>query len=249
MTRFNHITQGQMSILSILAGSAGAAMANQRLYRDLKTSYLQAIRGLANSIEARDECTAGHTDRVCRLAEMVARRLKWDERRLEHLVMGCTLHDIGKIGVPDRILNKPDRLTDEERARMMAHPEVGLMIIDGIDLFRPAIPYIIAHHEWYDGTGYPNGLTGEEIPVEGRLLAVVDTFDAILSDRPYRKGASVRQAVSELVKFSGTQFDPEIVKALVEILLDGSVDFKSMFGREENVEEIRELLPTEKAQA
>lgn len=249
MTRFNHITQGQISVLSILAGSAGAAMANQRLYRDLKTSYLQAIRGLANAIEARDECTAGHTDRVCRLAEMVARRMKWNERRLEHLVMGCTLHDIGKIGVPDRILNKPDRLTDEERSRMMAHPEVGLMIIDGIDLFRPAIPYVIAHHEWYDGTGYPNGLAGEEIPIEGRLLSVADTFDAILSDRPYRRGASVKQAVSELIKFSGTQFDPEIVQVFIEILLDGTVDFKSMFGREEDVEQIRELLPTERVQA
>ena len=248
-SRFDHLTSGQVNVLTILANSAASAIANQRLWGELKMSYLQAIRALANAIEARDECTAGHTDRVTQLAATVARHLNWDDQRLETLTMGCTLHDIGKIGVPDRILNKPGCLSDNERQMMQAHPEVGLMMIDGIDLFKPAIPYVIAHHERYDGTGYPNGLAGEGIPIEGRLLSVVDTFDAIMSDRPYRAGASLKQAVSELVIYRGIQFDPDIVDAFLEVILAGGVDFEVLYGRTEDPEQIRELLPTEMVQA
>ncbi|MFH1688577.1 MAG: HD domain-containing phosphohydrolase [bacterium] len=248
-TRFDHLTSGQVNVLTILANSAASAIANQRLLSDLETSYIQAIRALANAIEARDECTAGHTDRVCVLAESVARRLGWDKQRLEMLVMGCTLHDIGKIGVPDRILNKPERLSDDERQKMQAHPEVGLMMIDGIDLFKPAVPYVIAHHERYDGTGYPNGLAGEDIPIEGRLLSVVDTFDAILSDRPYRPGANLKRAVSELIKYRSIQFDPVIVDAFLELISSGGIDFEMLYGRDEDLQQIRDLMPTEKAPA
>ncbi len=246
-SRFDRLTPGEIDVLAILANSAAAAIANYRHYEDLHASYLQAIKGLANAVEARDQYTAGHTDRVTRLAEQMARHLGWDERRIEHLNMGCTLHDIGKLGVPDDILNKPGHLTDEERTMMQSHPELGLKIIDGIDLFRPAIPYIIAHHEWYDGTGYPKGLKGEEIPIEGRLLAVADTFDAILSDRPYRDGADLSVAVSELVKFKGTQFDPEIVDVLFDLLRAGKIDFVLHYGREMDTSQIEELKPTEKA--
>jgi HD-GYP domain-containing protein (c-di-GMP phosphodiesterase class II) len=146
--------------------------------------------------------------------------------------MGCTLHDIGKIGVPDAILNKADRLTDEERKCMMEHPQVGLKIIRDIDLFNRCKPYIIAHHERYDGDGYPNGLQGDEIPVEGRLLAVVDTFDAIMSDRPYRKGAALTVAISELVENAGKQFDPSLVKTFIGVLKAGEIDLLEMYGRE-----------------
>ncbi len=246
--RFGSLTPGQFDILGILASSAASAIANDRLYRDLKGSYLQAIRGLANAVEARDQCTAGHTDRVCRLAELMGQELGWTESQLEGIVMGCTLHDIGKIGVPDRILNKPGAFTEDELKQMRSHPDLGRNIIDGIDLFQPAMPYVVAHHEHYDGSGYPHGLKGDEIPVEGRLLAVVDTFDAILSDRPYRDGSDLRTAVGELIKYSGSQFDPAMVRVFLKVLKGGQIDFKAMFGRSESLDQLDdiELPATEK---
>lgn len=244
--RFKWITPGEMDVLTILTNSAATAIANDRLYKDLQSSYLQAIRALANAVEARDKCTKGHTDRVTVLAKLVAEELNWSRSEIYNLVMGCMLHDIGKIGVPDRILNKPDILDDQEREKMINHPMVGLQIITGVDLFKPAIPYIKGHHERFDGNGYPEGLKGEQIPVEGRLLAVVDTFDAILSDRPYRKGASVRKAVMELISNRGTQFDPELVDVFLRIISQKKIDFMEMYGREEDIESLDDILVTEK---
>ena len=158
-----------------------------------------------------------------------------------------SLHDIGKIGVPDSILNKNGKLTDEEKAMMNNHPELGLNIIKGIELFQPAIPFIQSHHEWYNGAGYPHQLKEEDIPIEGRLLTVVDTFDAIMSDRPYRKGNSLKNTIAEILKFSGIQFDPKIVEALVSILRKGQVDLLDFYGREESLEQIDELLSITKS--
>jgi len=237
-TRFAQIPPGQLNLLSIFASSAGSALTNYELYSNLRNSYMQAIRALANAIEARDAYTAGHTDRVCRLAELIARELEWSQPDIDNLIMGCTLHDIGKIGVPDSILNKPGQLSNDEYERMLNHPHLGLKIISGIDLFRPAIPYIMGHHERYDGSGYPHGLKGEQIPVEGRLLAVADTFDAILSDRPYRKGRSLKVAVEELVNNAGKQFDPDIVRTFIKVVQSGQVDFEEMYGRTEDLASI-----------
>jgi len=233
--RSDQIPHGRLDVLSILSSSAASAIANQNLYTDLKKSYLQAIRALASAIEARDDYTAGHTDRVTKLAEQVALQLGWDERRIQTLQVGCTLHDIGKIGVPDAILTKTDRLTEAERKLMNKHPQLGLKIIRGVDLLRPAIPYLASHHERFDGNGYPRGLQGDEIPIEGRLLAVADTFDAIMSDRPYRKGAPVAVAIKELTDNKGTQFDPEIVDAFLEVLRTRKVDLRGLYGREEDL--------------
>lgn len=244
--RFESIRQGQLNVLTILTNSAASAMANYRLYQDLRGSYLQAIHGLANAIEARDSYTAGHTDRVSRIAEAIARHLGWSEMQIHNLHMGCTLHDIGKIGVPDSILNKPGRLTSDELALMQDHPRMGLKIIEGIDLFKPAIPYIIAHHERYDGEGYPNGLKGEDIPIEGRLLTVADTVDAILSNRPYRDGASLEIALRELVNNRGTQFDPHLVDVAMHIILTGKVDLQAMYGHPFDLEAARQSLSSGK---
>ncbi len=241
--RFEQVTPGQMDVLSILANSAAAAIANFRLYQDLQNSYIESIRALAQAIEARDECTRGHTDRVVKLAELVATELDWSERQMRTLAMGCTLHDIGKLGVPDSILNKQGELSDDERAMMQSHPDVGLKIVKGIELLKPAIPYIIAHHERYDGSGYPRGLKGKEIPIEGRLLSVVDTLDAILSDRPYRKGAPLETALRELWDNRGTQFDPEIVEILFQLIRAGKIDFISLYGVEVDVSCVDDLVP------
>ncbi|HOP06016.1 MAG TPA: response regulator [candidate division Zixibacteria bacterium] len=247
--RFDRLTQGQINVLNILANSAAATMTNFALYQDLRQSYLQAIRGLAQAIEARDEYTAGHTDRVSRLAESIARELGWSEKSIEALAMGCTLHDIGKIAIPDSVLNKPGKLTEEEHKLMLDHPNLGLNIIQGIDLFRPAEPYIVSHHEAYDGSGYPLGLAGEDIPIEGRLLSVADTFDAIVTDRPYRKGADLDVAVSELIKYKGKQFDPDLVEVFLDLIADGKIDLKTLYDREFDLSVVNEIRATETAPA
>ncbi|MDZ4723002.1 MAG: response regulator [candidate division Zixibacteria bacterium] len=246
---FGRITPGQFDILTILTNSAASAITASNLYYDLRTSYLQAIHALANAIEARDPYTAGHTDRVLKLAELIARKMNWSEKQIDHLTVGCTLHDIGKIGVPDAVLNKVGKLTDEEWKQMMKHPTVGLKIVRHIDLFAPAVPYIISHHERYDGNGYPDGLKGEEIPFEGRLLAVADTFDAIVSDRPYRKGASFETAVLELIAHSGTQFDASVVVVFLEVILENGKSLQQWYNRPIDIDLLQKIILTETAQA
>jgi len=245
-SRFGQVTPGQLDILSLLTNTAANAIANNNLYKDLQQSYLQAIHGLANAIEARDNHTAGHTDRVSILADKLADDMGWDDQQKHSLLMGCTLHDIGKIGVPDNILNKPAKLTDDEVQIMQEHPNVGLKIISDIDLFKAAKPFIIAHHERWDGNGYPNKLKGEEIPIEGRLLAVIDTFDAILSDRPYREGSTVKEAVSELIKFRGIQFDPTIVDTFILLLRQGKADLKELYDVDDDLSCLDEIVISEK---
>jgi len=235
VARSEQVPLGRLDVLSILANSAASAIANQNLYQDVQRSYLQGIAALAKAIEARDKYTAGHTDRVTKMAEPLARRLGWDDAQIFDLHTGCTLHDVGKIGVPDAILNKAGRLTDSERRLMMRHPQLGYQIIKGIDLFKPAIPYILSHHERFDGEGYPKGLKGEEIPIEGRILAVVDTVDAILSDRPYREGASLETAIVELLSHKGRQFDPALVDLFIEVIRCGEIDLVELYGREEDL--------------
>jgi len=229
--RFHHITAGQEHLISLLASSAAQAVENNYMDRDLRRSYWMTIKALANAIEARDYYTAGHTDRVYRLAKMTARKLGWDSGRITYLRTGCILHDIGKIGVPDAVLNKPGILDAEERKIMQVHPELGASILQSIPFLEQVIPYIISHHERYDGGGYPRGLKGEKIPIEGRLLAVADTFDAIMSDRPYRASSTPEEAIRELIKYRGTQFDPAVVDAFISGYNEGLVNINVIYGR------------------
>jgi response regulator RpfG family c-di-GMP phosphodiesterase len=223
----NHLspfTIGQIHSLSIIASKAASAIENSKLYEELKDSYLETLTALANAVEARDIYTRGHTDRVWYMAEFIARQMGWEEGKLWEVKMGGILHDIGKIGVPDAILNKPEALTEEEFEIMKQHPDCGAKILEGISFLKPAIPYVLYHHERYDGKGYPNRLKGEQIPIQGRLIAVVDTFDAITSDRPYRKSKGFKLAIKEIKDCSGTQFDPQVAKILVEAWEHGRID-------------------------
>lgn len=202
-----------------------------RYAEDLRKSYLHERRQreqliqsqrataitLAKAIEKRDRYTGGHTDRVTEYAKLTAKQLDWPEERLAVLELAGHLHDVGKIGVPDAVLNKPGKLTVEEFEMMKAHPEIGEQIIRGIDFLEALVPYVLYHHERYDGKGYPKGLSGEAIPIEGRLLAVSDTFDAMTSSRPYRKQLDPDRAIEEIERCSGTQFDPKIVGIFLEI--------------------------------
>lgn len=225
-------TTGQLHSLSIIASKAASAIENSRLYEDLKESYMETLTALANAVEARDIYTRGHTERVWYVAELIARQMGWDENKLWEVRMGGVLHDIGKIGVPDAILNKPKPLTQKEFEIMRQHPSCGAKILEGISFLKPAIPYVLYHHERFDGTGYPFGLRGEDIPIQGRLMAVVDTFDAITSDRPYRKSKGFGMALREIKDCSGSQFDSEVARILVEAWERGKIDKEKLKTKE-----------------
>ncbi len=217
-------SQGQLTGLGLLASKAAAAIESSNLYEDLKETYIATVEALANAIEARDTYTRGHTERVYVLSKILADELGWSEAELGDLRIGGILHDIGKIGVPDSILNKSGLLTDEEFEIMRTHPEKGARMVESIPFLRTALPYIKYHHERHDGEGYPYGLKGDEIPLPGRLLAVVDTIDAVTSDRPYRKGRPLAEAIEEIKNHSGTQFNPEIVEACLSAYSKGKLD-------------------------
>jgi putative nucleotidyltransferase with HDIG domain len=172
---------------------------------------------LTRAIEARDPYTRGHSSRVTDLAEAVARRLGWSEERISSLRVGGPLHDIGKLAVSDEVLCKEGRLDDDELAQIREHPKIGAKLLLRVTAFREAIPYVLYHHERWDGTGYPSGKRGEEIPVEARVLAIADAFDAMTSDRPYRSALSREEALAEVERCAGTQFDPKIARVFLEV--------------------------------
>ncbi|MBS1716276.1 MAG: diguanylate cyclase [Armatimonadetes bacterium] len=188
------------------------------LHRYLKDGSLATIQALAAAVDAKDSYTNGHSERVARYAVDLARAVGADEDTVDLVYRTGTLHDVGKIGVPDDILKKPGRLTDEERAIMETHPALGEVIVRKVPGLEETLPGVRHHHERYDGKGYPDGLAGDRIPWLARILAIADTYDAMTSDRPYRKGLDVDFALSEIEKGAGSQFDPEMVKVFVEII-------------------------------
>jgi putative nucleotidyltransferase with HDIG domain len=211
--------------LTAFAIESAIALENARLYSHLKRAFTDTVRVIANAVEARDPYTAGHTERVTQIALETARELGWTREQQEILEFGGLLHDIGKVGVADAILRKPGRLTDDEYREMKQHPIIGARMLEGVGVLRPVLPYVLYHQERYDGKGYPFGLAGTEIPIEGRMLAVVDTFDAMTSNRPYRKALSVEESVAEIVRNRGTQFDPEVVDAFVRVVQRGQLKY------------------------
>lgn len=187
---------------------------DELMLAQLKSAYKDSLFVLANAIEARDSYTHAHMKRLNLYARALAEQLGWDGVRLEILEFGAILHDIGKIYIPESVLRKESSLSDEEWAEMRKHPEVGALMIRDIPYLAPAIPLVLHHHERWDGTGYPAELNGEDIPEGARLLAVADAFDAMTSDRPYRKAMSGEAAYAEIQSGSGKQFDPGMVKAM-----------------------------------
>jgi HD-GYP domain-containing protein (c-di-GMP phosphodiesterase class II) len=181
------------------------------------------LASFSAALETRDPYLRGHSARVTAIAEALARRLGWRDDRLEALRLGGSLHDVGKIAVDTRVLRKRGPLTDAELAEIRAHPTAGARLLEGVEGFQSALPYVRHHHERWDGTGYPDGLAGEEIPIEARLLGVADAFDAMTSDRSYRPALSVDQALAELQRCAGSQFDPELAEAFVEGWREGEI--------------------------
>ncbi len=183
---------------------------------EMRDMFTQTIGALAEAVDKRDPFTSKHSQRVRSISVDIGRQLRVSAGELEALEWGGLLHDVGKIGVPDSILLKQGKLTREERIRMNSHPVLGAQIIGPVDRLAPELPVIRHHHEWYNGSGYPDRLMGDEIPKLARILHVADAFEAMTADRPYRKALSVDQALAELRKFAGVQFDPEIVDAFVK---------------------------------
>ena len=187
------------------------------LYNRLGESYQATLEALATALDTRDSETMGHSVRVAAYTVAVARRMAVVEPELTDMYRGALMHDLGKIGVPDAILRKPGRLTPAEWAEMRRHPEIGERILRGIAFLDGARRIVLCHQERYDGQGYPARLEGEAIPLGARIFAVVDTLDAMTFDRPYRKALSYEAAREEIVKYSGRQFDPEVVRVFLQI--------------------------------
>jgi putative nucleotidyltransferase with HDIG domain len=184
----------------------------QQAYRILKKAHLDSVKVLVEAIDAKDPYTRGHSDRVTRMSLKIAFQFGFAEDRLESLEYGALLHDIGKIGIKDEVLQKPGALNSEEYQYIQEHPLIGVKIIEGLDFFKDKIPMIRHHHEHYDGSGYPDGLLGAAIPLEARIIAVPDAFDAMTSARPHRGMMSLQDVLMELEKCKGTQFDPKILE-------------------------------------
>ncbi len=197
---------------------AGYDAENRRLIAALEQGYLDTIRSLAGAIDAKDPYTRGHSQRVSDLAVEIGRELGLGEAELRALSYGGILHDIGKIGVPERILGKGDRLTPDETAVMRTHPTVGAEIVTGVAFLRDALPAIRCHHERWDGAGYPDRLAGEAIPLVARVVNAADTWDACTSERPYQAAMAPAEALAILAELRGSQVDPTVHDALVRVL-------------------------------
>ncbi len=176
-----------------------------------------ALEALEVLLNKSDTATGGHSLRVVRYAEAIAQELGIQGRKLEDIRLGALLHDIGKIAVPDSILQKPGSLTSDEWVIMKTHPRLGADMISDFEPLQPAIPIVLHHHEWYNGTGYPDGLTGEEIPLGARIFAIADAFDAMTSVRPYSSAMDIQSAIRELKAGSGTQFCPVCLRAFLNL--------------------------------
>jgi putative two-component system response regulator len=202
-----------------------ARTVNARLLRqaELKVAlmdqaYLETIDVLANTIESRDPYTHGHVERVTAYAKCLAEELNWPEENLRSLEFGARLHDIGKIIVPDNILNKPGPLTIEEWVLMRQHTSAGAKILKGIRHLQVAVPFVLYHHERWDGSGYPKGLQGRNIPLEGRVLALADVYDALTTSRPYHPARPHHEVLRYLRIRAGTHFDPDLVEIFIQAL-------------------------------
>jgi diguanylate cyclase (GGDEF)-like protein len=208
----------ELGLLGGLAQQAKLAIANASSYEGLERTLVSTVEALANALEANDEYTSTHARWITDLSLRVGRELGLDERALKHLELGALLHDIGKIGIPSDVLAKPGRLTAAERKIVETHPELGERIISPIDRLQVVRPIVRHCHERWDGLGYPDGVAGEDIPLESRIIFVCDAYHAMTTDRPYRRRLSHREAVRRLTEAAGSQFDPHVVEVALRVL-------------------------------
>lgn len=215
--------KSDLDMMVTLASQIAVSLNNAKLYEDLEASYLSAVRALANSIDAKDTYTMGHSERVAKYSVEIGKRMGLSDEELKNLYIGALLHDIGKIGIPEAIINKTDKLTNEEFQEIKTHPTRGATIIEPAKFLKEKVPLIKYHHERFDGKGYPEGLKGEEIPLLARIICCADSFDAMTSKRAYRDTMPIDFAKKELIRCSETQFDPKIVSAFLEVIANEDI--------------------------
>jgi HD-GYP domain-containing protein (c-di-GMP phosphodiesterase class II) len=218
--RFN---KEDLSLLTSLADQVAIALDNSRLYQELEEMFFQTAESLADAIEKRDPYTGGHTQRVTIYSQAIAKFLQLRPLEKKWLKIASVLHDIGKIGIEDHILKKPEQLSPEEFNMIKRHSDMGAEIIEHVRQLRESIPGVKYHHEQVNGKGYPAGLRGGEIPLLAKIVAVADTYDAMTTDRPYRKALGKKEAVEELRRSSGTQLDKEVVEAFIQAYQRGEI--------------------------
>ncbi|MDR7870982.1 MAG: HD domain-containing protein [Tissierellaceae bacterium] len=189
-----------------------------KLYIDMRNLYLSTIQTLGKTLEAKDPYTSGHANRVEEYSVILAEAVGLSEDKIQNIKTAAVLHDIGKLAINDNILNKATRLTSEEYAQIMKHPSIGADIISKMDFFKDIKEIVRYHHERYDGKGYPDGLKGDAVPFEACILAIADSYDAMTSDRPYRKALEKEEALKEIEKNAGTQFHPHLAEVFVSIM-------------------------------
>ncbi len=221
--RQGNFTQQDARMLELLARQAATILSVADLYADANELFLDVIQALVASIDAKDPYTEGHSRRVSEFSVAIAQELGLPPEFIHQVRIGSLLHDVGKIGVPDNILKKPGRLTEDEFARMKEHPAIGGAIMRQVRLLEGVLPAIEEHHERLDGRGYPHGLTDEQISLLGRIVAVADVFDALTSDRPYREGLSAEEALAYLHEHMGGHFSPACVQALTRAYVGGKI--------------------------
>jgi putative nucleotidyltransferase with HDIG domain len=201
-----------------LADQVAVALSNAQLIEELDLLNWGTLTALARAVDAKSPWTAGHSERVTENALKIGKALGLSDSELEDLNRGGLLHDIGKIGIPAGILDKPGKLSDEERQIIQEHPRKGGRILEPIAAYAHVVPMVLQHHEWLNGKGYPDGLAGEDISLGARILAVADVFDALITDRPYRKAMELGRTLEIIKQESGTQFDPKVVQAFLEVI-------------------------------
>ncbi|XZE46295.1 HD-GYP domain-containing protein [Pirellulaceae bacterium SH467] len=217
----------EAGLLSVLATVLSGHATNGELFREQENLLTGVIRAVINAIDAKDTYTCGHSDRVALFAKAIAMQMGLEQEECERIYMSGLLHDVGKIGVPDSILGKPGKLTDEEFAAVKKHPEIGYQILKHLTPLEYVLPGVLHHHEAVNGKGYPAGLVGEAIPLQGRILAVADAYDAMTSDRPYRKGMPSEKAEAILRSESGVTWDEMAVQAILNCIAEGTVSPQS----------------------
>ena len=224
--RHGQFESGDVELLTALSNQVAVAIENARLYEELKETFYDIVYALAEAIEKRDPYTGEHTKRVMEYSLTIGKTMGLSQKEMMNLRLSAILHDIGKIGIRDNLLLKNERLTVDEYNAIMMHAVYGAEMLAHIRQLKDIIPGVKWHHEKYDGSGYPDGLEGEDIPVIARIISVADTFDAMTTDRPYRKGLSVKAAMEELKRYAGAQFDPDAVDAFTKVYNEGMLNNK-----------------------
>jgi putative nucleotidyltransferase with HDIG domain len=207
-------------LLNSIANESAIYLENAVLFEDVHGLMMGLLHSLTSAVDAKDAYTCGHSERVALLSKLLAKEAGLDDQQVERIYMAGLLHDVGKIGVPEGVLQKPGRLTSEEFEQMKKHPAIGARILHDVKQIQDIIPGVLHHHERYDGRGYPDGLSGQNIPIMGRIICLADCFDAMTSTRTYRKALPLEVTLADLRRCSGTQFDPTLTEAFLRIPTD-----------------------------